>query len=179
MTARGMPTSAHSRHSDRVAVVDALVGGDHEQRAVGGAQAGPQLADEVGVPGGVDQVDLDAVVDQRARRPARSSARGRARTPRSRTPWCRSRTVPARGRLPPRRAASRPVWSCRSHPAPPRRRFGSGPGCSPPDPGPLVSVSFPCPPSPRTSCSDPRGNSSSRAAHKGYPGTRSRDYPVA
>ena len=47
------------------AVVDALVGGDHEERAVGGAQSGAQLTDEVGVPGSVDQVDLGALVDQR------------------------------------------------------------------------------------------------------------------
>ena len=32
--------------------VDALVGRDHEQRAVGGAQSGAQLADEVGVARG-------------------------------------------------------------------------------------------------------------------------------
>ena len=36
-------------------------GGDDEQGRVRGAQAGPQLADEVGVAGGVEQVDLDAV----------------------------------------------------------------------------------------------------------------------
>ncbi len=42
-----------------------LGGGDHEQRGVGGAQPGAQLADEVAVAGGVDQVDLDAVVHQR------------------------------------------------------------------------------------------------------------------
>ena len=46
-------------------LVDALVGGDHEHRAVGGAQPGAQLAHEVGVPGGVEEVDLDAVVHQR------------------------------------------------------------------------------------------------------------------
>ena len=64
-TARGIPTSAHSRHSVRVGVVDTLVGGDHEQRTVGGAQSRAQLAHEVGVAGGVEQVDLDPVVDQR------------------------------------------------------------------------------------------------------------------
>ena len=45
--------------------VDALVGGDHEHRAVGGPQPGAQLADEVGVAGGVEQVDLDVAVHQR------------------------------------------------------------------------------------------------------------------
>ena len=49
-------------------LVDALVGRDHEQRAVGGAQAGAQLTDEVGVAGGVEQVDLHAVVHQRRER---------------------------------------------------------------------------------------------------------------
>ena len=47
-------------------VVDALVGRDHEQRTVGGAQPGAELTDEVGVPGGVDQVDLRALVEQRS-----------------------------------------------------------------------------------------------------------------
>ena len=44
--------------------VHALVGRDHEQGAVGSAESGSQLTDEVGIPGGVDEVDLDAVVDQ-------------------------------------------------------------------------------------------------------------------
>ncbi|CKR98661.1 Uncharacterised protein [Mycobacterium tuberculosis] len=50
--------------------VDALVGRDHEQCAIGGPQPGPQLTHEVGVPRGVDEVDLDAVVSQRGDRKA-------------------------------------------------------------------------------------------------------------
>ena len=41
-----------------------------------------------------------------------------------------------------RRAASRPRWSCRSRRARPAPRCGSGRGCSPPDPGPLVYGRF-------------------------------------
>ena len=78
-TARGIPTSAHSRHSWRGDLVDRLVGRGHEQRAVGGAQPGPQLADEVGVAGGVDQVDLHPAVHERGdrerHRPAVACAR--------------------------------------------------------------------------------------------------------
>ncbi len=67
-----------ARHADPAALqpqrpcrlVDGLVGGDHEQRAVRGAQAGTQLTDEVGVAGGVDQVDLHAGVHQRRQRQA-------------------------------------------------------------------------------------------------------------
>jgi hypothetical protein len=65
-----------ARHADLRALapqrlgrlVDPLVGGDHEQRAVGGAEPGTQLAHEVGVPGGVQQVDLHAAVHQRRER---------------------------------------------------------------------------------------------------------------
>ena len=46
-------------------VVDRLARGDHEQRAVGRPQAGAHLAHEVGVPGGVDEVDLGVAVDDR------------------------------------------------------------------------------------------------------------------
>ena len=46
-------------------VVDGLVGADHEQRAVGGPQAGAHLTDEVGVAGGVDEVDLGLPMDHR------------------------------------------------------------------------------------------------------------------
>ena len=42
--------------------VDAISGGNNEQRRIRGAQAGPQIPDEVGVTGCVDEVDLDAVV---------------------------------------------------------------------------------------------------------------------
>ena len=58
-----------ARHPDRGALlpehlgpaVDAVDGRDHEQRRVGGAQTGPQVADEVRVAGGVEEVDLHAV----------------------------------------------------------------------------------------------------------------------
>ncbi len=81
-------------------VVDAVVGGDHEQGTVGGAQPRAQLADEVGVPGGVDQVDLDAVVDQRRARASEidrswdcsDSSKSHTVVP--------SRTEPARGTAP-------------------------------------------------------------------------------
>ena len=42
--------------------VHAVVGRDHEQRAVGGPQARADVAHEVGVPGGVDEVDLGLAV---------------------------------------------------------------------------------------------------------------------
>ena len=41
---------------------DALDCGDDEDREVGGAERGSDVADEVGVPGGVEHVDLDALV---------------------------------------------------------------------------------------------------------------------
>ncbi len=44
-------------------VVDRLAGRDHEQCAVGGAEPGPDLAHEVGVPGCVDEVDLRVAMD--------------------------------------------------------------------------------------------------------------------
>ena len=65
-----------ARHADGGALlpehlgraVDAVDGGHDEQRGVGGAQPGAQVADEVGVAGGVEQVDLDAVVLERRQR---------------------------------------------------------------------------------------------------------------
>ena len=45
--------------------LDALDRGHHEHREVGGTQRGGDVADEVGVPGGVDHVDLVAVVLER------------------------------------------------------------------------------------------------------------------
>ena len=73
-----------ARHPDLAALhpqrlgqlVDTFVGGDHEQRAVRGPQSGPQLADEVGVAGSVDQVDLDPVVQQRRQRQPDRALRG-------------------------------------------------------------------------------------------------------
>ena len=67
-----------ARHADRGALrpqrdggrVDALERVDHEQGGVGGAQSGAQLADEVGVAGGVDEVDLDVPVHDRGHRQA-------------------------------------------------------------------------------------------------------------
>ena len=59
------------RHADRGALlperdgrrVHALGRAHHEQRGIGGAQAGTQFADEVRISGRVDQVDLDALVE--------------------------------------------------------------------------------------------------------------------
>ena len=56
------------RHADRGALlpeqpgraVDPVDRGHDEQRGVGGPQPGAQVTDEVGVAGGVEQVDLDA-----------------------------------------------------------------------------------------------------------------------
>ena len=93
-----------ARHVDRGALtpqlagalVDGLVGGHHEQRAVGGPEPGPHLTDEVGVARGVEQVDLAARRAPPARRPASSTARARVRRPRSRTRCCARRPTPAR-----------------------------------------------------------------------------------
>ncbi len=48
--------------------VDTVDGGHHEERGVGGPQPGPQVTDEVGVAGGVQQVDLHPAVGQRCQR---------------------------------------------------------------------------------------------------------------
>jgi hypothetical protein len=48
--------------------VDAVGRGDREQRRVGGAQPGPQVASEVGIAGRIQQVDLHAAVDERHQR---------------------------------------------------------------------------------------------------------------
>ncbi len=76
----GVVTAGHddrARHADRGALLPlgdgrgvdlalpSLAGRHHEQRGVGGAQPGAELADEVAVAGGVDEVDLDVVVQQR------------------------------------------------------------------------------------------------------------------
>ena len=66
----------HARHPDVGTLppergrrmVDALIGRNDEQRTVGGAEAGAQLADEVRVPGCVDQVDLRTLMHQRGDR---------------------------------------------------------------------------------------------------------------
>ena len=100
-----------ARHADGRALlpqhlgraVDAVDRADHEERGVGGAQAGPQVADEVGVARGVEQVDLDPRVHQgRQRQRDRALlsllglvevADGGARPPPVRRGgWCRWRT---------------------------------------------------------------------------------------
>ena len=122
-------------------LVDALVGGDHEQGAVGRPQPGAQLPDEVGVAGGVDQVDLGVAVDQRGRRRGTSTAGGCARSPRSRRPWCRPRpTRPGEWRRT-TPATSRPGWSCPKSSARPGRRCVSGRAVTPRGRGWLPSVS--------------------------------------
>ena len=65
-----------ARHADRRALlpqqtraaVDTVHRGDDEQCGVRGAEPGAEVTDEVGVPGGVQQVDLDAVVLERRQR---------------------------------------------------------------------------------------------------------------
>ena len=123
-----------ARHADGRALlpqqlgraVDAVDGGDDEQRGVGGAQPGAQVADEVGVPGGVEQVDLDAVDLERARaREAARSAAGAARPRRSReTVRAVLDAARARDRARRRRAAARRGSSCRSRRGRPGRRCG-------------------------------------------------------
>ena len=94
-------------------LVDALVGGDHEQRAVRGPQPGPQLADEVGVSGGVDQVDLDAVVRQRRHGDADRSLLADLGVVEVADRACRRRPSPVGTTHRRRPAAPRPGWSCR------------------------------------------------------------------
>ncbi len=65
-----------ARHADRGALVpqdaghavDAVGGRHHEQGGVRGAQAGAQVPDEVGIAGGVEQVDLHPGVLERGDR---------------------------------------------------------------------------------------------------------------
>ena len=59
-TARGMPTTAHSLPQRPGRGVDAVGRRDDEERGVRGPQAGPELADEVGVAGGVEEVEHHA-----------------------------------------------------------------------------------------------------------------------
>ena len=69
------------RHVDGGALVPQHPGGavdrvdraDDEQRCVGGPKAGAQFADEVGVAGGVDQVDLDLAAHQGSEREAHAA----------------------------------------------------------------------------------------------------------
>ena len=108
--ASSLVTDDRARHPDRGALlpqrpgrgVDPVGRRHDEERGVRGPQPGAELADEVGVAGGVDEVDHHAVRSRRTRRPsgwtARRSvgrgpaARGRRRRPGARTGWsCRSR----------------------------------------------------------------------------------------
>ena len=57
-TAEASRSSAHSCHSAMVAASTPSAGGDHEQRRVRRPQAGPQLADEVGVAGRIQRLIL-------------------------------------------------------------------------------------------------------------------------
>ncbi len=56
--ARGMPTAAHSSHTMRVAPSTPSARRDDEEGRVRCAQTGPELPDEVGVSGGVQNIDL-------------------------------------------------------------------------------------------------------------------------
>ena len=63
--ARGMPRCLGHLPRDLGLHLDAFDRGDDEQREVGGLQRGGDVADEVGVAGRVDDVDLVAVVLER------------------------------------------------------------------------------------------------------------------
>ena len=92
--------------------LDAVGGAHHHHGQVGDGQGGGQLGGEVGVAGGVEQVDLDAVDARTGRWPARPTAGAGSPRARSRRPWCPSRPSPGGGwrRWPP--GAPRPAWSC-------------------------------------------------------------------
>ena len=60
-TRRGTPRSAAIRHATSVCTCDAVDRADHEHGEVGDPQGGGHVAHEVGVAGGVDEVDLVAV----------------------------------------------------------------------------------------------------------------------
>ena len=60
-TARGTPTAANSCHSNAVAPSMSSAAEIDEDRRVGRSETRAQLADEVGEPGGVDEVDGQAV----------------------------------------------------------------------------------------------------------------------
>ena len=65
---RGTPSSAAIFH-DRLGLhLDAVDRADHEHGEVGHPQRGLHVADEVGVAGGVDQVDLVALPLERGER---------------------------------------------------------------------------------------------------------------
>ena len=106
--------------------VDAVDRGDDEQRGVGRAQAGPQLADEVGRAGGVEQVDLDARVLERQQRQAHRPLQASSRSARCRWWWCRRRPCRPGGSCRCGPAAPRPAWSCRHRSDRRRRRCGPG-----------------------------------------------------
>ena len=93
-----------ARHADGGALlpeqpggaVDAVDGRDDEEGGVGGAQPGPQLTDEVGVAGGVQQVDPDAVALDGRQRRADTERCWRSSTSSWSRRSCRPRTRPAR-----------------------------------------------------------------------------------
>ena len=115
MSARGLSQRAiddRARHADRGALlplgdgrgVDRAfaprVGRYDEQRGVGGAQPGAQLADEVAVAGGVDEVDLVAVVQERGDATAPTERCWRTAAGSWSQTVVPSRTVPGRGIAP-------------------------------------------------------------------------------
>jgi hypothetical protein len=54
--------------------VDPVGGGNREERGVGGPQPGPEVTDEVGVAGSVQEVDLDVIVHERGQRQVHRAA---------------------------------------------------------------------------------------------------------
>ena len=74
--------------------LDALDRAHHEHRQVGDPQRGGHVADEVGVAGGVDEVDLVVVPLERGQRQRQREAALAAPRGRSRRRWCRPRPGP-------------------------------------------------------------------------------------
>ena len=107
--------------------LDPVERADHEHRQVGDAQRGGDLAHEVGVARGVDEVDLVVAPLERAR--SRATARCRACAPRgrSRTRSCRPRRGPCGGSPRPGGATPRRGSSSRLRCARRGRRCGCDP----------------------------------------------------
>ena len=112
-------------------LVDLVAGRHHEQRGVGGPQPGPDLADEVRMARGVQQVDVDRAAGHRRGPQRGGGGRLAAGMPARRTRGDQS--LEQRGLA--RRGGARPG-----------RRCGSAAGLSgPPDPFPLASLPMPQP----------------------------------
>ena len=109
--ARGMPTAAHSSHTMRVAPSTPSGGRDDEKGRVRRSQTGPELPDEVGVSGGVQQIDLVLRPIRRGPGRAAPSVAAGARSRRSRRRCRRPRPGPPGSPLPRSARGPRPAWS--------------------------------------------------------------------